>query len=289
MKSLTRPSALGLVAAAAVAGCYTGGSVDLNATRAGSPTTNASSAVPVAGDLPCDLVQVLASCTTCHGSPLSGGAPNRLLAYEDLAAMSRSDPARTVAQVSTARMKDATRPMPPSGIAAAADTAILETWVADGMPKGTCGGVATTGYDTPSVCTSGTTYRRGHDTRMRPGGACNGCHASENDAPIYGIAGTVYPTAHEPDDCNGASEASLRVIITDANGQDLALPVNGAGNFVYPRDVATPYTARVVSDTKTRAMVGAQTEGDCNTCHSERGTRQAPGRIMAPLNDRAAP
>jgi hypothetical protein len=33
---------------------------------------------------------------------------------------------------------------------------------------------------------------------------------------------------------------------------------------------------------KERAMVAAQTDGDCNKCHSEHGASLAPGRIMLP-------
>lgn len=29
-------------------------------------------------------------------------------------------------------------------------------------------------------------------------------------------------------------------------------------------------------------MITAQTNGDCNSCHTESGTLAAPGRIMAP-------
>ncbi len=274
-------AALGIFGAAAV-GCYTGGGVDVNGTGGSAPTIATDPTITVEGDLPCDLVQALATCASCHGNPPSGGAPNRLLTYDDLAAPSRSDPTQTVAQLSIVRMKNTKSPMPPSGIAATTDTAVVEAWIAAGMPKGTCGGVdGGAGYGTPSVCTSGTTYTRGHNTQMRPGGACISCHASD-EGPSYGIAGTVYPTAHEPDDCNGASDPDLRVVITDANGQSFSLTVNAAGNFVYPRSVATPYTAKVVSGAKTRAMASAQTEGDCNTCHTEQGTSKAPGRIMAP-------
>ncbi|CAN5923946.1 hypothetical protein BH11MYX4_BH11MYX4_31910 [soil metagenome] len=282
MKSHSFFAALSVLAAAAVVGCFTGSSVDVNGAGAGAPAATTDSTAAITGDLPCDLVQALSGCASCHGAPPSGGAPNRLLTYDDLAAPSRSNPAQTVAQLSIARMKDAKSPMPPSGVAPAASTAVLEKWVADGMPKGTCGGVAAGGgYDTPSVCTSGTTYTRGQNTRMRPGGACNNCHSGD-EGPIYGIAGTVYPTAHEPNDCNGTSDPNVRVVITDANGQSFSLTVNSAGNFVYPSSVATPFTAKVVSGDKTRAMAGALTDGDCNGCHTEQGANKAPGRIMAP-------
>lgn len=100
-------------------------------------------------------------------------------------------------------MKDAKRPMPPSG-ASASDLAVLEAWVAGGLAKGTCaapdaggGGV----YDTPTVCTSGTFANRDESSAfMLPGRACIGCHG-RGDGPSFTAAGTVYSTAHEPDDC----------------------------------------------------------------------------------------
>jgi len=46
--------------------------------------------------------------------------------------------------------------------------------------------------------------------------------------------------------------------------------------------IPTPYTTKVVSKNKIRAMLTAQTVGDCNSCHTEQGTNSAPGRIMAP-------
>lgn len=99
------------------------------------------------------------------------------------------------------------------------------------------------------------------------------------------IGGTVYPTAHEPDDCNGASGSSLggaSVIITGANGATLTLPVNSVGNFYTGQSVAVPFTAKVVVGNAVRAMVTPQTNGDCNSCHTESGANNAPGRIMLP-------
>lgn len=115
---------------------------------------------------------------------------------------------------------------------------------------------------------------------MHPGHGCIDCHAS-GDGPRYAIAGTVYPTSHEPDDCYGASGA-LSIVITGADGRSHSLSVNGAGNFFSKTSVATPYTAAVTAGGKTRAMATPQEDGDCNGCHTERGTRDAPGRIVAP-------
>ena len=266
------------------AGCYTGATLDPNAA---APVTSIAGTTPAAatGDLPCDVAALLAdACSSCHGDPLSGGAKNRLLDATDLGAPSKLDPSKTTADDCVARMKDPSRPMPPTGQLAADKVALLESWVAAGMPAGTCSsntsGASPT--NTPTVCTSNQQWTRGDrgSQSMHPGVACIDCH-SKSDGPLYQVAGTVYPTAHEPDDCYGAS-GSATVVITDANGTAYSLPVNSAGNFFSRTRIATPYTAKVISGGKTRAMVGAQKNGDCNTCHTEQGTETAPGRIMAP-------
>lgn len=279
-----------VLAAAIAAGCYTGGdtvsiSADSVAPRAstyGSQVTSTS----VSG-LPCDVATVLASsCASCHGAVPSGGAPNTMLTYEDLVASSVTDPSRTVAELSVTRMQDAQRPMPPSG-GSAADAAVFAAWIAGGSTKGSCDTPVSGGsYATPSVCTSNRTWTRGNhgSSSMRPGAACIQCHDSgEGEAPHYEVAGTVYPTAHEPDDCYGATGS--QVVITDAAGNVFTVPVNSAGNFYLSGrngSIRPPYTAKVVSGSKTRVMAGPQTDGDCNGCHSEQGAQKAPGRIMAP-------
>jgi hypothetical protein len=61
------------------------------------------------------------------------------------------------------------------------------------------------------------------------------------------------------------------------------LNANAAGNFYIEKGtLSTPYTAKVVSGSKTRAMSAAQTVGDCNTCHTAAGANGAPGRILMP-------
>jgi len=204
--------------------------------------------------------------------------------YEQLMAPSMSAPSLTVAQLSVQRMKDANAPMPPGG-GSASDIAVLEAWLAAGAPAGTCTTpVAGNGsYGGPSVCTSGTFWTGGDEesSSMHPGAACVSCHSQRGEGP-RGIAGTVFPTAHEPDDCNGTPGTGITVVITDATGKEFSLRVNGAGNFYSKGRIASPYTARVVSGSKTRVMKTPQTSGDCNSCHSEGGTSGAPGRIIAP-------
>ena len=72
-----------------------------------------------------------------------------------------------------------------------------------------------------------------------------------------------------------------------ANGKVMVATVNAAGNFFLKAgksggSLATPYTARVVQGSKERRMFGAQSSGDCNSCHTQQGDSGAPGRIRAP-------
>jgi mono/diheme cytochrome c family protein len=275
-----------VVVAAALAGCYTGGDIGMTSSSATAPTTTIDGTDPTvtADGLPCDVLAAIATCSTCHGSPTSAGAANRIMTYEDLVAPSLSDPSVTVAEMSATRMADAKKPMPPSGVATAG-AAVLSKWVAAGMPKATCADPVTpapadtTNYNTPSVCSSGKTWAGKRNSSMAPGQACQSgrCHGGDFDA-----SGTIYPTAHEPDNCNGTGGS--QVIITDAAGQTYSTTVNSAGNFYFSlrTSLKLPYTAKVVSGSKTRVMVGAQTNGDCNACHTEKGTQNAPGRMMAP-------
>jgi hypothetical protein len=225
-----------------------------------------------------------------------------LLTYGDLIAPARSDPTQTVARVALARMQDPARPMPPSPAmrATAAEIAVLSDWIAAGSPptcpspppdagvggpaEGGAGGSAEAGPPVV-VCTSGRYWTRGNNgsPEMHPGGACISCHAREEEAPRFTIAGTVYPTLYEPIDCNGINgTGSTQVIITGADNRTLTLQVNAVGNFYSTAAVAFPFHAKVVRGGLERVMTVAQTTGNCNSCHTERGANGAPGRIMAP-------
>lgn len=275
------------VGAAGAFGCYTGSHIEPDRGAAASTDTSATEGQNdgnVSG-VPCDVADVLArKCNSCHGSFLSGGAPNSLTSYEDLASASRTDPAKSFAELSIDRMKETRKPMPPSGGIDPADVAILERWITAGMPKGSCSAGGKSEYDTPEVCTSKEEWTRGnHESPlMHPGVPCIDCHTQMREGPIYTIAGTLYPTAHEPDDCNGVSSASVKVVITGADGKVTTLSVNEAGNFFTRTKIAMPYRAKIVSGEKTREMKDPAKSGDCNTCHSVKGAEKAPGRVMAP-------
>lgn len=272
-------------------GCYTGPSLDPDRAAGGRKTdVNATETTSGAlSGIPCDVAEVLSrSCASCHGTPLIGGAPNRMTTREDLVTISRDDPSRSIAQMSVQRMKDTAKPMPPSGPAPEADIAVLEKWIAAGMPAGSCdrpiegnGGE----YDTELVCTSGMHWTRGDhgSALMKPGGACIDCHTKEGEGERYTAAGTVYATAHEPDDCNGVAQGAVKVILTGADGKETSMTVNGAGNFGTRASIKMPYRAKVVDGAgNTREMITPQKDGDCNKCHTSAGAEKAPGRVMAP-------
>jgi len=252
--------------------------------------TGAPESSTTTSDLPCDVATVLASCTSCHSDPPTTGTPMPLLTYADLAAASTFDSSITNAQRALARMQDATNPMPPKPTdpASADDIAKLDAWIKAGMPKGNCEKVdaGPNPYDTPTTCTSGRTWAFGDrgSALMHPGVACIDCHKRER-GPLLTLAGTVYPSAHEPDDCNSILSSRAVVSVTDSKGKVYNLTVNSAGNFYYVDGTGTfapPYTVRVKYEGRERAMVTPQSDGDCNSCHTEKGAPSAPGRVMLP-------
>jgi cytochrome c553 len=138
---------------------------------------------------------------------------------------------------------------------------------------------------TPPRCTSGTTWTGGNNgsSSMNPGRACVACHRNQEEAPLFTIAGTLYPTGHEPDLCNGVNGTTgARVVIVDAANRTVTLTPNAAGNFTYSGSVTAPYSAKVTYQGRERIMPVRQTNGDCNSCHTQNGTSGAPGRITLP-------
>lgn len=107
--------------------------------------------------------------------------------------------------------------------------------------------------------------------------------ATTQPTPVAWVtaAGTVYPTAHEPDECIGVTSGAS-VVLIDGTGKKVTLAVNASGNFTYTGSLQKPVKAAVVANGKTRAMSAPLDDGDCNACHTEKGTKNAPGRIMMP-------
>lgn len=233
--------------------------------------------VPGETGLPCDVVDALATCQGCHGTPPANGVPISLSTYRDLR---KTVGGLSMAELAIARMQDAVAPMPPlpAAPANAADVSTLEAWVAAGMPPGEC----VDPFAVDPTCTSGRTWGGDEGPGMDPGRACIACHKAEREGPQFTIAGTVYPTGHEPDNCYGSSGGDITVEITGADGATLMLRPNGSGNFYSSTAVMTPFTAKVIANGRERVMVTPQTNGDCNACHTQAGTMDAPGRIVLP-------
>lgn len=241
--------------------------------------------------LPCDVQDLLAAhCTSCHGAKPSGGASMSLVTYDDLAKASYADPAKSFAERALVRMQDAKAPMPPGvGVTVPADEiAAFKAWVDAGHPKGTCGDMPVDDpFAKPPICTSMKTWKGDEGPLMEPGKACITCHTQEvaqgeEDAPLYVLAGTVYPTGHEPDRCLSPAAQGAVVEAKDADGKVVTMNVNSAGNFFYKGPFKMPYTAKVIFDGKERAMSATQSSGDCNSCHTQNGANNAPGRIVLP-------
>jgi hypothetical protein len=157
-----------------------------------------------------------------------------------------------------------------------------------GGPGGGVGGAAglPDPFSVAPTCTSKKTWTGGNEgsASMNPGKACISCHKSSGgEAPAYAIAGTIYPTAHEPDLCNGANGSDgAQIVIVGADGKTVTLTPNSVGNFYSSTTVKLPYQAKVVYMGREQVMAETQTSGDCNSCHTQNGANNAPGRILLP-------
>ena len=287
------PSLL-LVTVACALGDYSGGTGNLNT---GPDGGSGGGGGTVAGDLPCDVATLLSShCTSCHGSPPSGGAPMPLNSLAALTAAATGFPGQSYAQRSLVRMQDPASPMPPgTGVTVSAtEIAAFGSWVDAGTPTGSCAPAGDPAFSAPPQCSSNSYWTQGDNgsSSMHPGLACIACHSRSGEAPSFAAAGSVFPTGHEYDDCFGAAAAGARVTVTDKNGVAHSANVNSAGNFyidsaTYPGWPAFPITATVTFNGKTRSMGTAVPSGDCNTCHTQDGTSVGgiaapPGRIALP-------
>lgn len=250
--------------------------------------------------LPCEVQKVLeAHCWECHGPVPQNDAPFSLANRELL--LAKAPDGGTFLALALKRIKDMKFRMPPvpNDPVPAADVHVLEVWSAAGAPDQKCTTCAEDPFSCGDACTSGVTWVEmpgtGQDYKeMSPGRACVGCHAVAAPPNLaLWLGGTVYPSGHEPDYCVGTNAGDAVVKIKDANGATHDLPVNAAGNFYLLKSDApafkAPYTATLSAGGKERQMVGDQTSGDCNGCHTEDGanidpdkTKKAPGRIVVP-------
>jgi hypothetical protein len=132
----------------------------------------------------------------------------------------------------------------------------------------------------PTSCTTEAAPERDSGPLMDPGGDCIGCRMDEGEE-VYTAAGTVMPSLAEEDGCTGVTGATVE--ITGADGRVLSLQTNSVGNFFTMEPIATPYTAKVVMDGREVAMVSTLFDTNCASCHTERGSAGALGRITGPL------
>ncbi|RUO93849.1 hypothetical protein D7Y11_07475 [Corallococcus sp. AB018] len=247
---------------------------------------------PGPDSLPCDVQAVIAErCAYCHTTPAKAYAPMALQARSDFQRASMVDAQSSMGQRSLTRMKDAQSPMPPASEPPMpeAERALLMGWLESGMPAGTCGSLPA--GPAPTTCASGSIWSEASGTGayMAPGIACRSCHLEQAPSVAYFFMGTVFPTLHEADGCDPRLQepSNVKVEILDLEDQvRLTLVPNSAGNFMSTTlqpSFPMPYRARLVGpDGTSRMMAAPQSNGDCNSCHTEQGAQNAPGRIALP-------
>jgi hypothetical protein len=117
---------------------------------------------------------------------------------------------------------------------------------------------------------------------MRPGYDCVACHRARHEGPIQDVMGTVFFGVDDEDDCRGIPGVQIDILDADGN-LAFSTTSNSAGNFrASNAAMPSPYFARVTYEGRTREMATSQTEGSCNSCHTQDGAEDAPGRIMLP-------
>lgn len=115
---------------------------------------------------------------------------------------------------------------------------------------------------------------------MEPGEDCVSCHF---DTKLqWTVAGTVYgqPLAEAHEGVEGA-----RIHLTDAEGRELTLRSNSAGNFYSREELKFPLRVEVERDGVRVGMERDAPHGSCNLCHSLTPLDGAPGRVTAPSGE----
>jgi hypothetical protein len=134
---------------------------------------------------------------------------------------------------------------------------------------------------------------------MNPGLDCLSCHC-QGSPTCYGsykpwsIAGTVFSS---PDAQEDAGQPNVEILITDANGGQLTLISNSAGNFYTQEPLAFPLKSLMLQNKTHRMQMNVSTASppgipnlgsqsningisDCNSCHTLPSDYNAPGRLF---------
>jgi len=214
------------------------------------------------GTLPCSVQSVLAAkCTSCHSDPPIAGSLSGLVTFADLMAPAKEDPTKNEAQVSLARMQNATSPMPPASVSmppTASDISALQTWINGGYASGTaCPPDAGAATVSAAVFASGSTFAasgKGCSGQHNVGKDCLQCHG-------FAFAGTIY-------DGSGKALSGVEVRVVDSTGMAISTYSCTNGNFyVQNGSFTAPGHTAARNAASTTSMVSAMTNGGCNSCH----------------------
>lgn len=104
---------------------------------------------------------------------------------------------------------------------------------------------------------------------MRPGENCVSCHAN------FSVAGTVYPSRTA---AANTGLAGVTVVVVDANGQQVTMASNAAGNFYTTAVLAQPLQSTYVVRNGLRSDMGGQPSAGCASA----GCHDASRRVYAP-------
>jgi hypothetical protein len=248
-----------------------GGSQDGGSNSSGSHDASSSGSASAGGTgVPCDIATYFAqACTSCHGDPPLASALSGLVTYSDLKATAKEDTTKNEAQLSLARMQNATSPMPPGGVAPAADVTALQNWINAGYPMGSCeGGAAPPAASPPvSVFSGAPAYAQQVGSSSHNAGQdCIGCH---EHAGSFTIGGTVYDGSG-----NAVSGAEVRVV--DATSKAFSVYTGSNGTFHSSTSFTAPahigvrdatHTADMITALQSGSQPPAPSGGACSGCH----------------------
>jgi len=118
------------------------------------------------------------------------------------------------------------------------------------------------------------------DALHRPGQPCLLCHGADapRPEPAFEIAGTVYD---EIDSLEDEGVGGVLVIITDADGVELVVTTNSAGNFYSARQLEFPLTVSIRrGDVVSTMQTLIWRNGSCAHCHGEKPDEASVGRVF---------